>query len=199
MHIEERLESIDTTLKAILTVLQSGQQMATAEFTPADASAPAEPAKKPRGRPAKTAEPAAGQATATSGDAPEKTDSAPSQPAASAETAQPASTAATDVGNAAPATTDAASAPAAAPAASASTSTAGSEPTWDEVVKSLMSLKDNPAHGAAAVVAILKEIDPNAANVPALKDKGHNTKIMAAINARLNPAAAAPAADPLFG
>lgn len=198
MHIEERLESIDTTLKAILTVLSTGAQMATAEFAPADASAPAEPAKKPRGRPAKTADAAPGPGTATTGDAPEKTDSASSQPAASAETAQQASTAA-DVGNAAPATTVAASAPAAAPAASATTSNAGSEPTWDEVVKSLMGLKDNPAHGAAAVVAILKEIDPNAANVPALKDKGHNAKIMAAINARLNPAAAAPAADPLFG
>lgn len=198
MHIEERLESIDTTLKAILTVLQSGQQITATLESTADASAPAEPAKKPRGRPAKTADSAYGPGTATTGDAPEKTDSASSQPAASAETAQQASTAA-DVGNAAPAATAAASAPAAAPAASASTSNAGSEPTWDEVVKSLMSLKDNPAHGAAAVVAILKEIDPNAANVPALKDKGHNAKIMAAINARLNPAAAAPAADPLFG
>lgn len=198
MHIEERLESIDTTLKAILTVLQSGQQIAATLESTADASAPAEPAKKPRGRPAKTADAASGPGTATTGDAPEKTDSASSQPAASAETAQPASTAA-DSGNAAPAATAAASAPAAAPAASATTSNAGSEPTWDEVVKSLMGLKDNPAHGAAAVVAILKEIDPNAANVPALKDKGHNAKIMAAINARLNPAAAAPAVDPLFG
>lgn len=199
MHIEERLESIDTTLKAILTVLQSGQQITATLESFADASAPAEPAKKSRGRPAKTADAASGPGTATTGDAPEKTDSASSQPAASAVTAQPASTAATDVGNAAAATTVAVSAPAAAQAASATTSSAGSEPTWDEVVKSLMSLKDNPAHGAAAVVAILKEIDPNAANVPAIKDKGHNAKIMAAINARLNPAAAAPAADPLFG
>lgn len=199
MHIEERLESIDTTLKAILTVLSSVEQISATLESTTGTSTSAEPAKKPRGRPAKTAEPAAGQATATSGDAPEKTDAASSQPAASAVTAQPASTAATDVGNAAPATTVAASEPAAAPVASATTSSAGSDPTWDEVVKSLMGLKDNPAHGAAAVVAILKEIDPNAANVPALKDKGHNAKIMAAINARLNPAAAAPAADPLFG
>lgn len=198
MHIEERLESIDTTLKAILTVLQSGQQITATLESTADASAPAEPTKKPRGRPAKTVDAASGPGTATTGDAPEKTDSASSQPAVSAETAQPASTAA-DSGNAAPAATAAASAPAAAPAASATTSSAGSEPTWDEVVKSLMGLKDNPAHGAAAVVAILKEIDPNATNVPALKDKGHNAKIMAAINARLNPPAAAPAADPLFG
>lgn len=73
------------------------------------------------------------------------------------------------------------------------------EPTWDDVVKGLKDLAANPAHGPAAVKAIITKIDPNAANVPALQALNKNGQIMAAINALLNPGAGAAEVDPLFG
>lgn len=92
-----------------------------------------------------------------------------------------------------------------APSATAQQATASAatsekvEPTWDEVVKSLKDLAANPAHGAAAVKALITKIDPNAANVPALQALNKNGQIMAEINALLNPGAAATEVDPLFG
>lgn len=82
--------------------------------------------------------------------------------------------------------------------ASAATS-ANAEATWDEAVAALKALATNPAHGSAAVLKVVKQIDPAAANVPALKDKGKNAEILAAVNALLNPAAAGAEVDPLFG
>lgn len=81
--------------------------------------------------------------------------------------------------------------------ASAATS-ANAEVSWDEAVAALKALATNPAHGSVAVTKIIKQIDPAAANVPALKDKGKNAEIVAAVNALLNPSAAA-GVDPLFG
>lgn len=82
--------------------------------------------------------------------------------------------------------------------ASAATS-ANAEVSWDEAVAALKALATNPAHGSVAVTKIIKQIDPAAANVPALKDKGKNAEILAAVNAVLNPAPAGTEVDPLFG
>ena len=87
-----------------------------------------------------------------------------------------------------------------APAATASAAASGSaEATWDAAVTALKTLAQNPDHGSAAVMAVIKQIDPAAANVPALKPLGKNAEIVAAVNALLNPAAAAAEVDPLFG
>ena len=83
--------------------------------------------------------------------------------------------------------------------ASAQTSASG-EVTWDQAVAALRDLSTNPAHGGTAVKAIIAQIDPTAANVPALKALNKNAEIVAAVNALLNPGAAAGAEiDPLFG
>ena len=87
-----------------------------------------------------------------------------------------------------------------APAATASAATSSSaEVTWDAAVTALKTLAQNPDHGSTAVMAVIKQIDPAAANVPALKPLGKNAEIVAAVNALLNPAAAAAEVDPLFG
>lgn len=80
--------------------------------------------------------------------------------------------------------------------ASAATS-ANAEVSWDDAVKALKELSTNPAHGATAVKAIISQIDPTAANVPALQKLGKNAEIVAAVNALLKPAGAE--VDPLFG
>lgn len=82
--------------------------------------------------------------------------------------------------------------------ASAATS-ANAEVSWDDAVKLLKELASNPEHGSAAVLKVVKAIDPSAANVPALKDKGKNAEILAAVNAVLNPTPAGTEVDPLFG
>lgn len=77
---------------------------------------------------------------------------------------------------------------------------ANAEVSWDDAVKALKELSTNPAHGATAVKAIITQIDPTAANVPALQKLGKNVEIVAAVNALLNPAPAGGAeVDPLFG
>lgn len=77
---------------------------------------------------------------------------------------------------------------------------ASSEVTWDQAVAALKELSTNPDHGGSAVKAIIAQIDPTAANVPALKPLNKNAEIVAAVNALLKPAAAASAeVDPLFG
>lgn len=185
MTIEATLQSIDNTLKLLLAAVTSGVTMADAlaagdGVAEADgqegSQSPESETKRGRGRPRKNAE-APAQAPAPT---------APTTPTAPVEVA------------AAPATTASASTPSAAPVAPApQASTAATDgPTWDEAVAALKSLSVHAQHGSAAVVALIKKIDPSAANVPALKDKGKNAEIVAAVNALLNPTVSD---DALFG
>ena len=231
MTIEAQLQELIDINKAILTALQSGAQMATAEFVAGstseaagtrkrrtkaqieadEAAEAAEAAKNPvvDGDPAGTAywhsekntlvfAQLPGEA-APAADAGFVQVTAPVYLAAKAayekvEVAKNAQAAATQQ---AAASTEP-SATAQQVTASAATS-ANAEATWDEAVAALKALATNPAHGSAAVLKVVKQIDPAAANVPALKDKGKNAEILAAVNALLNPAAAGAEVDPLFG
>ena len=227
MHIEERLESIDLTLKALLVAMQSGAQMAVAEFASSTAETAADAAETKRKRRTKAeiaadeaAEAAAKQQTAAvlPGD-PAGTRYWVSETLRAVFVEQPGVGAPADTsfkiesaehfaskkaefaaGNAV-STAAASSAPVAAQAAAPAASTSGStaEVTWDQAVAALKSVAQNPAHGGEAVVKLIKSIDPAAANVPALKDKGHNAAIVAAVQALMNPVAEPAAADPLFG
>ena len=232
MTIEAQLQELIDINKAILTAIQSGAQMATAEFVQGNAAeatgtttrkrrtkaeiaadeaaaAAAIPADVVEGDPAGTkywhseanqlvftqkpdeAAPSADAGFTQVSAAVYLTAKAAYEKAAAAKNAQAAAT------NQVPASTEP-SATAQQATASAATSEKA-EPTWDEVVKGLKDLAANPAHGAAAVKALITKIDPNAANVPALQALNKNGQIMAEINALLNPGAAATEVDPLFG
>lgn len=75
--------------------------------------------------------------------------------------------------------------------------------TWDEAVKKLREVAQHPEHGSDAVRSLIKELDPSADSVPALKGKGLEAKIFKKCEALLNPAAAGAAGadgdDALFG
>ena len=221
MHIEERLESIDTTLKAILVALQSGAQISAAVVNGAlgDTAEQAETKRKRRTKAEMEADAAAEAAkgapvlpgdpagtrywvseslgavfveqpgVGAPADQSFKIESAEHFAAKKSEFAAK-NAVSTAAASSAPAATQAA-----APAASASGSTG--DVSWDDAVTALKTLAANPAHGGEAVLAVVKSIDANAANVPALKGKGHEAAIVAAVNARLNPVAET--ADPLFG
>lgn len=202
---EARLESIDNTLKAILTALQSGQQMMTTlESTAADTTEAPKRGRKPKAETTVEKTPEAPRhwvsetlrqvyVQAEGAPAPEdqsfKLESAEHAAARAAEFAKPAPVAETPVGNAAPAATPpASSAPVSAQAAVPVAASTAGEPTWDEVIKKLMFLKDNHPNGAAAVLALIKKVDPAAANVPGIKGKKPNAEIIAMVDAELAPA-----------
>lgn len=218
MHIEERLESIDTSLKALLAAMQSGLQMQSVSDTAtSDEGDSAETTKRKRRTKAEIAADEAAAAAAKTapvleGDAPgtrywvsetlgQVYTEAPGQPVPDdqsfkIETAEhyAAKKAEFAAKKTAAETTAASSAPAAAQAAAPAASTSGV--SWDEVITALKGLATDPAHGADAVLKIVKQIDPNAANVPALKAMNKNAEILAAVAALKNPA---PGGDPLFG
>ena len=183
MTIEATLLSIDTTLKALLASVQAGAQMA-AEFSGAEPSASRKRRTKAEIAADEAAEAAAKQAAAQGvQDESEKAGAAKNdRSAATAPVTAPTEPSAT----------------ATAATASAATS-ASDEVTWDAAVTALKTLAQNPAHGSTAVMAVIKQIDPAAANVPALKPLGKNAEIVAAVDALLNPKAATAEADPLFG
>lgn len=224
MHIEERLESLDLTLKAILIAIQSGAQISAAVVNSAlgDTAEQAETKRKRRTKVEMEADAAAEAAKGT-----QTATVLPGDPAGTrywvSETLGAVFVEQPGVGSPpdqsfkiesaeqfltkkgefeakkAASTAAASSATAATQVAVVAASTAGStaDVSWDQVVVALKGLAGNPAHGSEAVLKVVKSIDPNAANVPALKDKGKNAEIVAAVNALLNPAVEA--ADPLFG
>lgn len=185
MTIEALLQDIADSNRAILACLQSGAAVAAAEFAPgnlAGATAGAADDGKTTTRKRRTKEEIAA-------------DEAAAAAAAKAKEAE-LSASATAIANKNQGNAGAADAGAAGAAGAAT----GGEVTWDAAVAKLKALAQDPAHGSTAVMAVIKKIDPNAANVPALKDLNKNAEIIAAIDALLNPAAAAGAeVDPLFG
>lgn len=233
MTIEAQLQELIDINKAILVAIQSGAQMATAEFVQGNAAEAASTTTRKRRTKAEIAADEAAAAAAAIGAevvegdpagtkywhseanqlvfAQKPDEAAPADGAGFIQvsasvylTAKAAYEKAASAKNASAAATNQAAA-STAPSATAQQATASAatsekaEPTWDEVVKGLKDLAANPAHGAAAVKAVIAKIDPNAANVPALQALNKNGQIMAEINALLNPGTAATEVDPLFG
>ena len=223
MTIEATLLSIDATLKALLASVQAGAQMA-AEFSGAEpgasrkrrtkaeiaadeaaAAAAKQAAEKPAAEPTyyvnyDTSEvyvqqPGApkpeGEHFVAHDKATYEVEKANFEKAAAAKNAQGAVTT--------PATAHTEPSATAQPATASAATSASDEVTWDAAVTALKTLAQNPAHGSTAVMAVIKQIDPAAANVPALKPLGKNAEIVAAVDALLNPKAATAEADPLFG
>ena len=211
MNIEDRLESIDTSLKTLVTILQSANTISAiagnAEFATATA-APAAETKKPRASSKKTDEPAVKQ-DLVDGDpegtrywVSEETQTAyaqkPGDPdpkdqsfkiessaqylAKKAEFAKNAQDAA--AASQASATT-APSATAQPDTASAATSGAD----WDTVFRAIKELSTAPTGGREAVLGVLKHFGCEGKTVPALKDLGRNADILAHVQGLLAPAA----------
>lgn len=210
MHIEDRLESIDNSLKTIVTLLQSaGAITAVAGAPEATTAAPAAETKKTRAK--KADEPAAtAKADLVDGDpegtrywVSEETQTAyaqkPGDPdpkdqsfkiessahylAKKAEFAKKAQDAAAAASQAS-ATSE--------PSATAQPDTASaktSDVDWDTVFRAIKKLATAPNGGREAVLGVLKHFGCEGKTVPALKDLNRNAEILAHVQGLLAPAA----------
>ena len=208
MNIEDRLESIDTSLKTLVTILQSaGAITAVAGAPEATTAAPAAETKKPRAK--KTDEPAAtANADLVAGDpegtrywVSEETQTAyaqkPGDPdpkdqsfkiessaqymskkAEFAKNAQDAAAASQK-----PATTEPS---ATAQPDTASAATSGAD--WDTVFRAIKELSTAPTGGREAVLGVLKHFGCEGKTVPSLKDLGRNADILAHVQGLMTPA-----------
>ena len=211
MHIEDRLESIDNSLKTIVTLLQSaGAITAVAGAPEATTAAPAAETKKTRAK--KSDEPAATtKADLVDGDpegtrywVSEETQTAyaqkPGDPdpkdqsfkiessaqylAKKVEFAKKAQDAAAAAASQASATSE--------PSATAQPDTASaktSDADWDTVFRAIKELSTAPTGGREAVLGVLKHFGCEGKTVPALKDLNKNAEILAHVQGLLAPAA----------
>ena len=208
MNIEDRLESIDTSLKTLVTILQSaGAITAVAGGPEAATAAPATETKKSRAK--KTDEPAAtAKADLVDGDpdgtrywVSEETQTAyaqkPGDPdpadqsfkiessahylakkAEFAKNAQDAAAASQASATTAPSAT--------AQPDTASAATSGAD--WDTVFRAIKDLSTAPTGGREAVLGVLKHFGCEGKTVPALKDLNKNAEILAHVQGLMTPA-----------
>ena len=208
MNIEDRLESIDTSLKTLVTILQSaGAITAVAGAPEATTAAPAAETKKPRTK--KTDEPAATtKADLVDGDpegtrywVSEETQTAyaqkPGDPDPKDQSFKIESSAqylakkaefAKNAQDAAAATQASATT---APSATAQPDTAlaaTSGADWDTVFRAIKELSTAPTGGREAVLGVLKHFGCEGKTVPALKDLNKNAEILAHVKGLMAPA-----------
>ena len=208
MNIEDRLESIDTSLKTLVTILQSaGAISAVAGAPEATPAAPAAETKKPRAK--KADEPAAtAKADLVDGDpegtrywVSEETQTAyaqkPGDPdpkdqsfkiessthylTKKAEFAKKAQDAAAAAASQPSATSE--------PSATAQPGTASASADWDAVFRAIKELSTAPTGGREAVLGVLKHFGCEGKTVPALKDLNKNAEILAHVKGMMAPAA----------
>ena len=212
MNIEDRMESIDTSLKTLVTILQSANTISAiagnAEFATATA-APAADTKKPRASSKKTDEPAV-KADLVAGD-PEGTRYWVSEEAKTAYAQKPGDPDPADQSfkiesSAQYLAKKAEFAKNAQDAAAASQQTATTEPSataqpdtasaqtsgadWDTVFREIKALSTAPAPngGREAVLAVLKHFGCEGKTVPSLKDLNKNAEILAHVQGLMTPA-----------
>lgn len=211
MNIEDRLESIDTSLKTLVTILQSAGAITAVVGAPeVTTAAPAAETKKTRTK--KVDESAAtAKADLVDGDpegtrywVSEETQTAyaqkPGDPdpkdqsfkiessaqylAKKAEFAKKAQDAAAAAASQASATSE--------PSATAQLGTASaktSDADWDTVFRAIKELSTAPTGGREAVLGVLKHFGCEGKTVPALKDLNKNAEILAHVQGLLAPAA----------
>ena len=208
MNIEDRLESIDTSLKTLVTILQSAGAITAVAGAPevAAAAAPASETKPKAARKAKD-EPAVKQ-DLVAGD-PEgtrywvsdeaktayaqkpgdpdpadqsfKIESSTQYLAKKAEFTKNAQDAA--AASQKPATTEPS---ATAQPDTASAATSGAD--WDTVFRAIKELSTAPTGGREAVLGVLKHFGCEGKTVPALKDLNRNADILAHVKGLMAPA-----------
>jgi hypothetical protein len=204
MNIEDRLESIDTSLKTLVTILQSaGAITAVAGAPEPAAAAPTAETKKPRTK--KTDEPAT-KADLVDGD-PEGTrywvseetqtayaqkpgDPDPKDQSFKIESSAQYLTKKAEFAKNAAAVAEAQKTAATAPTATAQPDTASAGAVdWDTVFREIKALSTAPTGGREAVLGVLKHFGCEGKTVPALKDLNKNADILAHVQGLLAPAA----------
>lgn len=210
MHIEDRLESIDNSLKTLVTLLQSAGAITAVAGVP-EAAAPAPTEKKTRTKKADEPAATAAKADLVDGDpegtrywVSEETQTAyaqkPGDPdpkdqsfkiessaqylAKKVEFAKKAQDAAAAAASQASATSE--------PSATAQPDTASaktSDVDWDTVFRAIKELSTAPTGGREAVLGVLKHFGCEGKTVPALKDMNKNAEILAHVQGLLAPAA----------
>lgn len=167
MSFEERLESIDNTLKLLATLMQSGQALSPANVAAATEAAPE---KKTRTKKADAvAETPAAEAVEAKNDSPTQAEAAPSTAVAE-----------TPVVNTPTAST---------------ASVQASEVLWKDVLAKLLELNKStlPGHGREGVLSVIAKF-PGADGkpvdvVPKLESIGKHGEILAFVESLLAPAA----------
>ena len=206
MNIEDRLESIDTSLKTLVTILQSAGAITAVAGAPEVAAAAPAADKSKTTRKAK--EETAVKADLVTGD-PEgtrywvsdeaktayaqkpgdpdpkdqsfKVESSAQYLAKKAEFAKNAQDAA--AASQKPATTEPS---ATAQQDTASAATSGAD--WDTVFRAIKELSTAPTGGREAVLGVLKHFGCEGKTVPSLKDLGRNADILAHVQGLMTPA-----------
>ena len=212
MNIEDRLESIDTSLKTLVTILQSqGAITAVAGAPEVAAAAPAAPAADKPKTTRKAKDEPVGKQDLVAGD-PEGTRYWVSEEAKTAYAQKPGDPDPADQSfkiessaqymskkaefakkaqDAAAAAASQASA-ASEPSATAQPGTASaktSDADWDTVFRAIKELSTAPTGGREAVLGVLKHFGCEGKTVPALKDLNKNAEILAHVQGLLAPAA----------
>lgn len=206
MNIEQRLESIDTSLKTLVTILQSaGAITAVAGAPEATAAAPA--ADKPKTT-RKAKEETAVKADLVAGD-PEGTRYWVSEEAKTAYAQKPGDPDPADQSfkiessaqylakkaefakNAQDAAAVSQKTATTEPSATAQPDTASAQTSgadWDTVFRAIKELSTAPTGGREAVLGVLKHFGCEGKTVPALKDLGRNADILAHVQGLMTPA-----------
>lgn len=205
MHIEDRLESIDTSLKTLITILQSAGAITAVSGAP-EAAAPTATEKKPRAKKSDDAAPAAtAKADLVDGDAEgtrywvsDETKTAyaqkPGDPDPADQSFKLESSAQYLAKKAEFAKNAAAVVEAQKPAATAPTATPPADTAsagaveWDTVFREIKALSTAPTGGRDAVLGVLKHFGCEGKTVPALKDLNRNADIMAHVKGLMAPA-----------
>ena len=206
MNIEQRLESIDTSLKTLVTILQSAGAITAVAGAP-EAAAVAPAADKPKTTRKAKDEPAAPtKADLVDGDpegtrywVSEETQTAyaqkPGDPDPKDQSFKIESSAQYLAKKAEFAKNAAAVAEAQKPAATAPTATPPADTAsagaveWDTVFREIKALSTAPTGGRDAVLGVLKHFGCEGKTVPALKDLNRNADILAHVQGLLAPAA----------
>lgn len=206
MNIEDRLESIDTSLKTLVTILQSaGAITAVAGAPEVAAAAPAadksKTTRKAKDEPAVKQDLVAGDPEGTRywvsdeaktayaqkpgdpdpADQSFKIESSAQYLAKKAEFAKNAQDAA--AASQKPATTEPS---ATAQQDTASAATSGAD--WDTVFRAIKELSTAPTGGREAVLGVLKHFGCEGKTVPALRDLNKNAEILAHVKGLITPA-----------
>jgi hypothetical protein len=207
MTFEDRLESIDTSLKTLVTILQSAGVI-TAAVDSASNTIAADIAEAPKKTRAKKTEdaPAAAKPDLVAGDAEgtrywvsEETQTAyaqkPGDPDPADQSFKIESSAHYLAKKAEFAKNAAAAAEAQKPAATAPSATAQPDtasagaPDWDTVFREIKALSTAPTGGREAVLGVLKHFGCEGKTVPALQALNKHAEILAHVKALLAPAA----------
>ena len=203
MNIEDRLESIDTSLKTLVTILQSAGTITAVAGTP-EVAAAAPAADKPKTT-RKAKEETAVKADLVTGD-PEGTRYWVSEEAKTAyaqkpgdpdpadqsfkleSSAQYLSKKAEFAKNAQDAAAATQAAATTAPSATAQPDGASTSADWDTVFREIKALSTAPTGGRDAVLGVLKHFGCEGKTVPSLKDLNRNADILAHVQGLMAPA-----------